>query len=190
MFSLYHPKKNGSWDHVAPVVVIGHRYMGVLRPKHAPPVSIHICVVWDKAPQIRLDAPGSASWSVNFGNWAVRGLQNAMNLVPGGERERGEREKEREREREIIIYIYTCQFPIFNHIKSQFLIILGVSWGHGVSSIFSHPGTLHRATEALAALRIAVPFGQPFVTSLGGWGNASWVWNRGCPNNPQFIAIV
>ena len=56
-------------------------------------------------------------------------------LSPGWEREEREREKEREREREIIIYIYTCQFPIFNHIKSQFLIILGVSWGHGVSGI-------------------------------------------------------
>jgi hypothetical protein len=89
----------------------------------------------------------------------------------------------------IIIYIYTCQFPIFNHIKSQFWSFWGYHgvMGYPVSSIFSHPGTLHRATEALAALRIAVPFGQPFVTSLGGWGNASWVWNRGCPNNPQFI---
>lgn len=180
---MFSHKKNGSWDHVAPVVVIGHRYMGVLRPKHAPPVSIHICVVWDKAPQLRLDAPGSASWSVNFGNWAVRGLQNAMNLVPG----------EGERERDVIIYILytlTCQFPIFNQIKSHFLIILGVSWDHGVSSIFSHPGTPHRATEALAALRIAVPFGQPFVTSLGGWGNASWVWNRGCPNNSIYCNRV
>ena len=36
MFSLYHPKKqNGSWDHAAPVVVIGHRHIGVPRPKHA-----------------------------------------------------------------------------------------------------------------------------------------------------------
>ena len=36
MFSLYHPKKqNGSWDHVTPVVVIGHRHIGVPRPKHA-----------------------------------------------------------------------------------------------------------------------------------------------------------
>ena len=117
---MFSHKKNGSWDHVAPVVVIGHRYMGVLRPKHAPPVSIHICVVWDKAPQLRLDAPGSASWSVNFGNWAVRGLQNAMNLVPG----------EGERERDVIIYIYYthwhASFPYSirsNHIFWSF-------WGY------------------------------------------------------------
>lgn len=51
------------------------------------------------------------------------------------------------------IYIYACThlFPIFNHIKSQF-------GGY-------HPATLHRATGALAALRIAVPFALTFVTS-------------------------
>ena len=53
----------------------------------------------------------------------------------------------------IYIYIYACThlFPIFNHIKSQF-------GGY-------HPATLHRATGALAALRIAVPFALTFVTS-------------------------
>ena len=91
----------------------------------------YICVVWDKAPQIRLDAPGSASWSVNFGNWAVRGLQNAMNLVPGGERERRERERERERARDNYIHIYmpvshiqSHQITIFDHFGG----IVG-SWG-------------------------------------------------------------